>query len=241
MVDSTTAKIQLTGQGLMNHFGFFLILSSSQSIAISFDKKNLVGMMSLLASVTGVAIIIMNATFLVKYSPRNRIITNGIIQATGYTIIGLGCFSSFYVVMIGALIVGIGSAFGEVSHFGYLKMFPSEYIGPFVSGTGICGLTGSLMYLVLHAIEVPDWLIFFCLVPLAILYLLNFIILHRISMRNSYFNFQESKRLTIQADEDKMIEPIVSIFVELFLILNLSISIQFLIIDLQGKFFFVKF
>jgi hypothetical protein len=35
---SIVAKLQLTGQGLMNHFGFFLILSSSESIAISFGK-----------------------------------------------------------------------------------------------------------------------------------------------------------------------------------------------------------
>jgi hypothetical protein len=85
------------------------------------------------------------------------------------------------------LIVGIGSAFGEVSHFGYLKSFPSEYVGPFWSGTGICGLAGSLMYLVLHSLGVPDYVIFFSLVPVAFIYLSNFLLLHRLSCSNDYF------------------------------------------------------
>ena len=33
------AKLQLTLQGILNHFGFFFILSSSESIALSFDQK----------------------------------------------------------------------------------------------------------------------------------------------------------------------------------------------------------
>ena len=92
--------------------------------------------------------------------------------------------------MAGALIVGIGSAFGEVSHFGYLKKYPSKYVGPFCSGTGICGLAGSFMYLLLHSMGVRDYVIFFALIPIALIYLVNFLFLFRISEKHEYFHNQ---------------------------------------------------
>lgn len=202
MKESTIAKFQLTCQGLMNHFGFFLILSSSQSIALSFDKKNLVGIMSMLATVTGILIIWFNASVLMKYSPKYRIVANGVIMATGYLVVGLGWFYSFYIVMAGALIVGIGSAFGEVSHFGFLRNFPSSYVGPFWSGTGIWGLTGSLLYLVLHSVHVSDYIIFFWLVPIAFAYLSNFLFLNRLSERHNYFKNSEQDNLQFYPDSD---------------------------------------
>jgi hypothetical protein len=131
MKNSMIAKIQLTLQGLMNYFGFFLLVSSSESIALSFDKKNLVPVLSMLSTISGISIILLNAGVLMKFEPRSRIIVNAIIMANGYAIVGIGCFFSFYIVMIGALIIGVGSAFGEVSHFGFLRDFPSEYVGPF--------------------------------------------------------------------------------------------------------------
>ena len=70
-------------------------------------------------------------------------------MGTGYALVAFGWLINFYVIMAGALIVGIGSAFGGVSHFGYMKKYPSEYIGSFASGTGIWGLVGSLIYLIL--------------------------------------------------------------------------------------------
>ena len=111
----------------------------------------------------------------------------------GYTAFAFGCLINFYIVMGGALIVGIGSAFGAVSHFGYLKKLPSEYIGPFSSGTGIWGLAGSLLYLILHSLKVNDYIIFFWLIPIAICYFTNFLLLSALWMKNNYFksNVQE--------------------------------------------------
>ena len=104
MKATSIAKIQLTLQGLMNHFGFFLLLSSSESIAIGFNKKNLVSVLSMLATVTGILMIILNISCLINYSAQKRIIWNGIIMAAGYAIIGVGWFFDFYIVMAGSLI-----------------------------------------------------------------------------------------------------------------------------------------
>ena len=77
----------------------------------------------------------------------------------------------------GVIFLGAGAALGEVCHFGYLKSFPSEFIGPFISGTGFSGLFASLLYLYLHSEGVPDWIIFISLIPLAITYIANFLLI----------------------------------------------------------------
>ena len=192
MKESVIVKMQLTGQGLINDFGFFLMMSSCQNIAISFDKKNLVGIIPMLSLIMCIIVFIMNTAYLIRYSPKARIIANGVVHLAGYIIISLGCIYSFHLVIIGAALFGFGSIFGEVCHFGYLKLFPSEFIGPFVSGTGISGLTGSLLYLFLHAKEVPDWLIFICLFPLGIIYIVSFIIISKVSESRNHFNSDQN-------------------------------------------------
>lgn len=96
----------------------------------------------------------------------------------GYAIITLGCFISFYVVIFGAIFVGVGSAWGQVIHYGFIRRFPSEYVGPFSSGTGMCGLFNSLLYMLLNDAGVENYIIFAILMPLAIIYAYNFLELH---------------------------------------------------------------
>ena len=97
----------------------------------------------------------------------------------GYSVVAIGCLTNFYIVLIGVLAVGMGSAFGEISHYGFIEKFPSIFIGAWAAGSGICGLASSLTYLLLNTLKVPNYIIFFCFVPLAVIYLFNFIILDR--------------------------------------------------------------
>jgi hypothetical protein len=64
------AKIQFTLQGTINNIGFFLLISSSQSIAIGFGQKNLVSAITFSTSVASVCILVLNASLFVKYTPK---------------------------------------------------------------------------------------------------------------------------------------------------------------------------
>ncbi|CAI2371529.1 unnamed protein product [Moneuplotes crassus] len=189
MSPSTQAKLQFTIQGLINSFGFFLLLSSSESIALFFGQKNLVPMLTFSASFGNVVILFINAIWLVKYSPRLRLLCNATFMFIGYAIITIGCFINFYFVIFGALFVGIGSAWGQVIHYGFIRRFPSEYVGPFSSGTGMCGLFSSMLYMILNDYGVADWVIFACLMPLAIIYAFNFLELHNLYENSRSFNY----------------------------------------------------
>ena len=204
---SVIVMIQLTLQGLINHFGFFTVLSASQSIAIEFDRKNEVSIMIMLCSIASMCMLFLNAVWFVKYSPKNRIFSIGFTQAVGYILIGIGWTFNFHIVFAGAIFIGMGVGFGEASHLGYLKVFPSKFIGPFVSGTGLWGLTSSLLYVFLHANEIPNWLIFLCSIPLAIIYLINFATLWKFSEANDYFHDKEENKLIQDINnEDNMSE-----------------------------------
>ena len=99
----------------------------------------------------------------------------------------MGCLTRFYLVLFGLLFVGVGSAFGEVSHLSFIERFPSIYIGAWGAGSGVCGLTSSLIYLLLDTLKVPKPIIFFCFVPLALAYAVNFFFLNRFAEANQYF------------------------------------------------------
>lgn len=57
------------------------------------------------------------------------------------------------------------------------------------------------MYLILHSLNVPDYIIFFGLIPVAFVYLTNFIFLYRISSKNDYFKFDVAMEGVSEIDE----------------------------------------
>ena len=87
---STNAKLRFTLQGLINSFGFFLLLSSSESIALGFDEKNLVPLLMFSANLANVVILFLNALWLIKYTPRFRLLINATFMFCGYAIITIG-------------------------------------------------------------------------------------------------------------------------------------------------------
>ena len=95
--------------------------------------------------------IVLNASYIRKYSPKRRIILNSCFQGVGYFMVAVGCLTNFYLVVLGVLIVGMGSAFGEVTMYGFIERFPSIYVGAFAAGSGVCGLLSSMIYLILKS------------------------------------------------------------------------------------------
>ena len=116
-------QIGLYFQGILNYFGFFLLLSSAENISIHFGYNNWVSSFALLATVTGNTMILFNAYWLMKYKALPRIVCNTVIMAVGYAVISLGSYLNFFLALTGALIVGTASAFGDVTHLGYLGLF----------------------------------------------------------------------------------------------------------------------
>ena len=83
-------KVQLTVQGITNMFGFFLLVSSSESIAVEFGQKNLVPLSTFLATIMSVTVLFINALFLMDIPPKMRLVANAVIMGLGYAVIAIG-------------------------------------------------------------------------------------------------------------------------------------------------------
>ena len=146
--------------------------------------------------------IFLNAYWLMKYKALPRIILNTIIMAVGYVVIAVGSYYNFFLALLGALIVGTASAFGDVTHLGYLGLFDPQFLGPFASGNGTSGLLGSLLYLLLKSFDVANWIVFMSLLILPVLYLANFWSLYRTAEKFNYFKGVESENEEEERDEE---------------------------------------
>ena len=58
------AKSQLFLSGILNYFGFYIILSSTESICQEFDKESMVTVLPMLATMTGITMIALNAAWI---------------------------------------------------------------------------------------------------------------------------------------------------------------------------------
>ena len=90
---------------------------------------------------------IVNARYLVKFKHLTRILGICMIMASGFFILSLALSYneyrvSFYLSLFSAVIVGVSCALGESTILGFLKDFPSNFVGYFSSGTGFAGIFG---------------------------------------------------------------------------------------------------
>jgi battenin len=82
---------------------------------------------------------------------------------------------AFYFALISAVMHGISSSLGGCTILGFCKGFPSEVVGYYGSGTGFAGIFGSGIFLILKGLaNLNDGIIFFCVLPSVLVYLLSF-------------------------------------------------------------------
>lgn len=74
-----------------------------------------------------------------------------------------------------SLLFGAGSALGEAVILGFLKTFPGQAIGYFASGQGMAGIMGTLFFIVLRPLGLPDTAIYILVIPTVLPYLIAFI------------------------------------------------------------------
>jgi hypothetical protein len=102
---------------------------------------------------------IINSKYLIKISHKKRIFAVLTISSIGFTVIAVSNMATsswgFYTALLGSSLCGSMAALGEAVNIGFLKVFPSETISGWASGTGMAGIFGSLLFIVLNSLDVP--------------------------------------------------------------------------------------
>ena len=105
---------------------------------------------------------VLNSAWLLKYRHLPRIVANFIFILFGFILLILGTYYCenpdftkkirnffFYLSLVGCMFYGIASSFGDSTILGYLKCLPPDILVGYTSGTGISGLVGAIVTIIM--------------------------------------------------------------------------------------------
>ena len=127
---------------------------------------------------------IINSKFCIKISYIKRITGLAIYFFIGYislfTILffvegdKLNHTLAFLLTLIPSLIMGTGSAFGEASILGYLRLFPEGYVSGWSSGTGLAGVSGAFITIIVKYQNISSKWLYLAVSPVCLIYFFAF-------------------------------------------------------------------
>jgi hypothetical protein len=107
--------------------------------------------------------------------------------------------TAFWLSLIPSFIMGTGSAFGESTILGYLRNFPKDFVAGWSSGTGLAGVIGALLTLMLKVFEVQPKTLYIAISPVCVVYLIAFFLVDR--MHKKYMSNIESGTINVEIME----------------------------------------
>jgi len=132
--------------GTINNLPYVVVTSAASTIATSFGKKNLIGLVFGANVGLSAVVKVLNGAYLLNVPYWIRYIANAVLMLIG--LFGVAYAPSFWFSLVCILFVGASAAFGENVALGYLRLFPSKLVNAWSSGTGMAGVLGSLLYVV---------------------------------------------------------------------------------------------
>lgn len=131
--------------GTINNLPYVIVTSAASTIADSFGKKNLIGLVFGANVALSAVVKAINGAFLLNVPYGVRFVANALLMLIG--LFGVAYAPSFWFSLICIVFVGASSAFGENVALGYLRHFSSKMVNAWSSGTGMAGVLGSLLYI----------------------------------------------------------------------------------------------
>ena len=113
--------------------------------------------------------------------------------------------AGFWLSLIPCIILGTGCSFGESTMLGYLRNYPKSLVAGWSSGTGLAGIAGTLIYIMMNSLKVEKKFMFLILTILPITYLGSFYLiddLYKLYLENDN-STTSLVDITINNDENK--------------------------------------
>ena len=176
--------------GMINNFGYCVVLDASDHIAEEFNLKTYIALISWANIFGGLFLKLMNTFILTHTSYNKRFTANTCMAMGGMVVVSIAKYCGtndvlrFIIALIGITFVGNASAYGESAALGYLEGFHSRLVGAWSSGTGMSGVAAGLMYILLvRAIGMSNTAAFLSLAPLNLVYLSMYFWVIKIPLR----------------------------------------------------------
>lgn len=125
-------------------------MSLSNDIAAEFGQQKLMSFFSSALVIFGFAINLCNGSFLIKIKHRNKMLVTilFLVMSVGLFVLAR-CVRVFALTIVATLLMGAGINLGDVTVLGFMKCFPPFAISGYSSGTGLGGILGGSLYLIL--------------------------------------------------------------------------------------------
>jgi battenin len=130
---------------------FFVLSSAAKSIADSFNAGDLIGAIVWANVAMGIGMRFLNTFVLMHTSVSIRIKAAIALSVAGCAGLAFGTLISFWFCLFSVVLVGCFSSLGESVILAYLKDFDPAFMGAWSSGTGMAGVGGTLMYLLMYS------------------------------------------------------------------------------------------
>jgi len=174
--------------GSINNLTYCVISGASQSLVRHFRMQSQVAVLTM--SMTGFSLMtaVVSTRFLIQLRFYTRVLL--VLFMCTATYAGMAVASTmegaagFVVAVLFSCVAGGQQVIGEVTNLAFLKAFPPELIGAWGAGTGISGILGGGIYVLLSGLlGLSNMVIFGLMLPTALPYWAAFHYLHREATR----------------------------------------------------------
>jgi len=193
--------------GTINNFGYVVVISAAKSLADGFGKKELYGVITWANVGFGFFFRAVNTFALEHVAYKWRVAATTLMNLLGMAGLVISFYINFWFAIAMIVLLGSGgSSFGESVMLGYLKRYPASLVDGWSSGTGMAGVAGSLMYIVLVAAftgqseNFTNQMIFLILTPTALLYIVTYAF--ALSEPKQADEQEDGQQAALLADED---------------------------------------
>lgn len=157
--------------GTINNLIYVVILSSAESIAKSFNSLQYIGVIAWSNVFAGIIVRIINTLYWLDTSHNKRILLCSIVNGISLLCLSISIHINFISCVVCITMLGCCSSLGESVILGHMKHTDPVYVGSWSSGTGMAGLVGTLIYLLLHSIiQLNNDIVYLILFPTSIIY-----------------------------------------------------------------------
>lgn len=166
--------------GMINNLPYCVVMAGAKKIADGFGESNLMPLLTWALVICGVFVRMLNAFVLngTSFVPRFCVFavgtTTGLVCISQAASVGSTGGAHFAFTTFGVLVLGCACSFGESTALGYMHRFPPYLVGAFSSGTGMSGVLGSALFIVLQSAGMSSGTIFLWLNVAVGIYLVAF-------------------------------------------------------------------
>jgi len=164
--------------GVLNNVAYAIVMGAAQPLAKEFGTEDLMALFSTITMLSCLCVALLNSSLCLQIRLDVRVSVLLVFSVGAYLVLSMatlmGGVEGFFMALCACVLVGTAQVIGELGNLAFFKAFPPSVLGAWGAGTGIAGVSGTGVYLLLRALNVSNTTIFLMLLPTTVLYYFAF-------------------------------------------------------------------